>query len=168
MHDRPYLGLTLIELLVTLSVIGILAGVGAPSMVQLVQGSRLHAAAQAVAANLRLAREQTLQSGAPMSVSFLRQSPERWCCIVSARPAMSCELPATGEALIVRSDDFPGIHLLTARFAGRSYTQFDSPRGTARAGRVSLGYDDHEVSIVVSVLGRSRVCSRNDRRFPTC
>ncbi len=167
MDDRQCAGFTLPELLVTLTIVGVLAGVAAPAMLHVIQSTRLHAAAEAVAGDLRLARELTLHTGVPHVVRFVRESPMRWCYVMGIDVDASCgTAPAAGARAAV-SDDFPGIQLLQANFAGASSVTFDTPRGTARAGRVSLGDSRAQVSIMLSMLGRTRLCS-DDGRYPPC
>lgn len=168
MDDRTPAGVTLPELLVTLAVVGIVAGVAAPAMLHTVQAARLRGAAEAVAGDLRLARELALRTGTRHSVSFAGDPSTGWCCVVSTAADTSCAAARTGQVQATFSSDFPNVRLVQARFAGSSAATFDSPRGTARAGRVTLGNEHGQVSVVVSALGRTRLCSDDDARYPPC
>ena len=54
-------GFTLVELLITLIVVGVLAGIAAPSMLTFIQSSRLTAAANLLQGDLQLARREAIK-----------------------------------------------------------------------------------------------------------
>jgi type IV fimbrial biogenesis protein FimT len=62
-HPRVVLGFTLVELLVTLTIVAILLAVGAPSLTQMVQRQAVASAMQALASDLRFARSEALKRG---------------------------------------------------------------------------------------------------------
>lgn len=63
-------GLTLVDVTLTIVIIGLLAAVGAPRFAHVLDGMNLEAGAQRVAADLRRARQQARAKGAPQSVVF--------------------------------------------------------------------------------------------------
>ena len=61
-------GFTLIELMVTVAVVGILAAVGVPAMTGLIHANRLAAANDNLTAALQLARSEAIRRGASVTV----------------------------------------------------------------------------------------------------
>ena len=65
---RPASGFTLIELMVTLAVLGILAAVGVPAMQALINANRLAGATGELTSALQLARSEAVRRGARVNV----------------------------------------------------------------------------------------------------
>ncbi len=173
MDDRRLHGFTLLELLVTLGVIGVLVSAGVPALQHSIQGARLRAAAQAVATDLRYARAEAVRLNHRLFLSFRLQSPRDWCYAVSDHPdcgcANACPSTAAAARTTTSSVDYPGVSLLRARFSRAATTAFSPLRGLARAGHISLQVDDgRTLTVVLSPLGRVRICSDNFTGYPPC
>src|SRR3546814_5733797 len=65
---RPGQGFTLIELMVTVAVLGILAAVAAPSMIAFVNANRLNGTTGEMTASLQLARSAAIRRNARVTV----------------------------------------------------------------------------------------------------
>lgn len=63
-------GLTLVDVTLTIVIIGLLAAVGAPRFAHTLAGLNVEAGAQRIAADLRRAQQQAKTKGAPQSVVF--------------------------------------------------------------------------------------------------
>lgn len=68
MRRDPQAGLTLIEMLVVLVIIGVMAGVAVLGLGSLDRGARAEAEARRLADRLQLASDQVLVSGAPLAM----------------------------------------------------------------------------------------------------
>ena len=63
-------GGTLAEVVVTIGLVGVIAGLGAPRLVELVRVARVAGAARAVATTLRAARARAIAGAGPVEVRF--------------------------------------------------------------------------------------------------
>lgn len=157
-HAAPpaHRGLTLIELMIALAVLGLLASLTGPSFASLVARHRLRAVAENLAADLAEAREEAARRGAPVHASF--ESGNHWCYAI----ALAAEAPCTGAngaaALkVVRAQDHPGIVLLEAAnlaFDARDGSSLQPSIGHARFAS-SRG---EQLQVQLSRLGRASVC----------
>ncbi len=168
--DRSLAGLTLVELLAALVVLGILLASAVPAMGQFIERHRLRAAAEIVAADLRSARSETIARGgtSPLYLSF-KPGP-RWCyglgdrpCDCSAAPGTPAACQATAHGSRARrvrlAPAFPGIRLTHAGFGRGTDARFEGVRGLARPGRVVLSNrEGQRLEVRVSLLGRVRIC----------
>ena len=67
---NPQIGFSLIEVLVAVALIGMLALVGTPAMLNWLEGYRVRTAAQEIAANLQLQRMRAIGGNRPFSIQF--------------------------------------------------------------------------------------------------
>lgn len=63
-------GFTLIELMITLSIVAIMMGIGAPALFSALPGIRVSGAARQILSDLRLARTTAVEKGTPVVVKF--------------------------------------------------------------------------------------------------
>jgi len=180
MDDAGHSGFTLIELLLTVALAGLLAGLAVPSMVQFVDKHRLRGAAETLAQELRQARSHALnyQKSAYFSVSA--SASQQWCygwgtveqCDCRAEPGTNdaCESGPAGFARIHRqtSKSFPSVSLSLSRFVSKRHLRFGALRGTASADTLSLTNSAGELRVVISPLGRVRICSTALPGYPAC
>lgn len=105
-------GFTMIELLVCLAVIGIVATVAAPRLLDL-NGQRLRTAARTLSADLRLLRSQAIRQQHPTSLSVSKQGyallarNQSWTCFEGVALAMRPTLPSLLGPTSGRIDFFP-------------------------------------------------------------
>lgn len=165
-------GITLVELVLTIAVLAILAGAGAPPMLALLERMRLGSAAEALRADLLLARSEALRRNTPVTVSIRSDATHtRWCYALSTDDACDCfrrgncrlrHAPGRGGS----GSEFRGLRL-GSNFRGGALRFFPA-RGTATAGTVWLAAGGHRVEIKVSALGRVRACAHGLRGYPPC
>ena len=179
MEDTGRSGFTLLELLVTLAVVGLLLGLAVPTMGRLVDSARLRSAAEAFSQELKQARNHALthQQNVYFSVSVIA---DRWCygwsdavacdCGASDSAATACRTGRDSVAQIHRrlSSDFPAIELMTKGRAAPRSLRFSPLRGIASADSFTLRNDAGELRVIVSPLGRIRICSTPGRGYSAC
>lgn len=175
---RTLRAFTLVEFLITLTVIGILALIVMPGFYAFAQRQALRNTAQQVAMDLRLAKSHAINSAKPVYVTF-NTDRQAWCYAVIAGEltpdkALTYECGETGGSLKnAQAANFHHIELLRASFSGDNYLGFEPMRGMPIAhGQVRTGAiwlrnaTGQRMAIVVSRIGRVRVCEEGRDNCP--
>lgn len=99
-HQR---GVTLIELMVTISIIGIILALAAPSFIRMIESQRLRGVHSQIVTDMQFARSEALQRRVPVHVAVRAQTPSAGACYIifadtnrnlPFSPACDCSLPA--------------------------------------------------------------------------
>jgi type IV fimbrial biogenesis protein FimT len=153
MNKQKNTGITLVESMIVVAIIGILAALAAPSFSATLDKQRIIGAAEAVLADLRWARTEAIKRNKKVRVIFTTGSS--WSYTINVDPTGINTLLKT-----VNSSDFPSTTLSTASFAGGvAYTTFDPVRGTnTNIGTATIISHNFSAGVVVSTLGRVRIC----------
>ena len=153
MNRQKNTGMTLIEVMVVVAIIGIVVAIAVPSFSTMLENQRIKGAAEAVLADLRWARAEAIKRNAPVRVTFTTGSS--WSYTINGDPTGTNTLLKT-----VNGSDFPSTALQTARFAGRvAFTTFDPVRGTnLNNGTATITSNNLSAGVKVSTLGRVRIC----------
>ncbi|MCM2296658.1 GspH/FimT family pseudopilin [Rhodoferax sp.] len=170
-------GFSLIELLVTISVIAILSAIAVPSFQSMIETRRLIAATEGVYAHLQFARSEAVKFGfaANLNVSIKTGTP--WCLGISNATA-SCDCNTAGacvygpDAVMQRNligSEFTNVALST----NQANAQLDGIRGGfgGTAGTITLtsSPSNRTTNIVFSRLGRVKICSASGvGGYPSC
>ena len=159
MNRQKNTGMTLIEVMVVVAIIGIIVAIAAPSFSTMLENQRIKGAAEAVLADLRWARAESIKRNAPVRVTFAAGS--NWSYTIDTVPALAASdgvLPKT-----VNGSDFPSTTL------GEAYTTTFDPKpgkypnnGTAR-----IISNNFFANVKVSILGRVKICG-NIGGYETC
>ena len=174
-------GVTLIELIVTLVVLGVLVSIAAPSFRSIRDVNRVKAAAEAVYAHLQFARSEAIKQNRDLWVQVTPgdgSSSADWCLGISnsdgcdCTTADSCEFGPAGQEIerTLSSDDFEGISLSS----NQPDIHFEPRRGMDLTdGTIEVtGAGELTVRAVHSLRGRIRLCTcggvKKVRGYPQC
>jgi prepilin-type N-terminal cleavage/methylation domain-containing protein len=168
-------GLTVLELLVAMTVLGVSLAVAIPQVGRQFEKQHIISAAEGLSRELYRARAEALRRNQEVVVSFhggARAAPASWCYGLHAGSACDCTRPDSCrlEAEEVRRGGsqpgaiHPDIYLDRVSFR-RATAVFSPARGLSNGGTVVFssrsGNDPEEMrlAVVVSTLGRIRLCS---------
>lgn len=176
MEDTGDSGVTLVELLVTLALVALLVAVAAPAMAAFIDKARLRSAAQTLAQELRQARNHALDYQRTIHFSLVK-GVDQWCYGWRDDSTCSCDSPAPAALCRSstdmrvhqqRSADFPAVQLSLRTGAARALVLFSPVRGSATAATFVLRNRHDEAHVIVSPLGRVRLCSPAGGIYPLC
>ena len=146
-------GLTLIELMIVIVITAILTALAVPSFSVTLDNQRISSAAEVMLNDLRWARAETIKRNKKVRVTFTTGS--NWSYTIDTVPELVTSdgvLPKT-----VDGSDFPSTEIPTA-FGSLLYTTFDPVRGTANNGTAKIESEHYSADVIVSTLGRVRIC----------
>ncbi|HFE36945.1 MAG TPA: prepilin-type N-terminal cleavage/methylation domain-containing protein [Gammaproteobacteria bacterium] len=176
MHKSSNHGLTLLELIITLSILAIITSYGATSFRHILERQQLKAAGETVFADLRFAQSEAIKRNKKVYVTFKKQA-ENWCYGINIDSPCDCNVENQCQIdninKIISSHQFKNIALQKARFAGnKDYTAFDPIKGFALANGVKNGTiwlqskNSTQLAIIVNRMGRVRFCSPTLIEYP--
>ncbi len=150
------IGFTLVELIVVIAILGILVSVAAPSFTRTIEKQHIVGAGEAVLLDLRWARSESIKRNTLVTVTFTDGSASAWQYAIS---------PATKTVNSAIINDFDDV-ALSQNFNSNTLV-FNPVRGTANAGTIILTSPNYTSNIVVSFLGRVRLCG-NLSEYEAC
>lgn len=155
-------GLSLLELLISLTIVGILVSVGGPAFMQYNDERKLKGAVEASYFLLQQARSVAVSKGADVTVDFAEGN--NWCIGVSDSGTCNCSTSSSctvdGVELVLNSSDYSGVSMQSLTFGASDQTVFDGTRGitSGNSGSLELTNGTIDVRLVVSNMGRARIC----------
>jgi len=178
MDDQGHTGFTLLELLVTLAIVAILVGVAVPAMTGHLDKTRLRAASEALVQELQQARNHAINYRKTVYFSY-SITTSSWCFGWSDSGPCDCHTDiddrrcgtsSTDKLHIHRqsTEDFPSVRLVSNQSTPQSTLQFSPLRGTVTAASFVLRSRDAELKVIVSPLGRVRLCSPDGWSYLAC
>jgi prepilin-type N-terminal cleavage/methylation domain-containing protein len=168
-HRRANKGYTLLEVLLVLAVVGIVAGLGVPSLNDSITRTRVKGAAEGVYGLILQAKAEGPIRDSNLSFNT-NPAAVPWCAGFSVTPncdctnTTSCVVSVSGTSVlqVLNGTDYPGV-TMTENFATGSGTTFNRIRGSAsQAGTVGISSGNWALSLVISADGRTRICNPND------
>lgn len=179
-------GFTLIELMISIAIIGIIMAFAVPSLSDFWDKKRLIAGAEAVYSEYQFARSEAISRSADVNVNFSRTNNTTWSYGTSTDSACDSTISviaAGNGACYLVVDDGDGTvddgtgtidlgDLVLRRFDSTGFTgvnlisvsatavTFNSVRGTANGTTVRMQSDaGKEIQVRVGPIGRVKICS---------
>jgi prepilin-type N-terminal cleavage/methylation domain-containing protein len=180
MEETGHAGFTLVELLVTVAVVALLAGMAAPALTGFIERGRLQGATELLIQELREARNRAVTFQRTVYFTFSGSAAGSWCYGWDDANDCDCRLPADEAGACTTSDgvrpilhrqqasDFPLVSLALPGVASVYSLRIAAVRGTASATSVSLSNQAGETRVIISPLGRVRGCAARGGMFPAC
>ncbi len=166
-HPRAHLqsGISLIESLITLTIVSVVLGTVAPSLGTTLERRHLDGVAAQLETDIQFTRSQAVASNASMRMRFQTDAAGS-CYVVHTGPANACICEPDGTATCTPA----GQALRSVRFANGAAVQlqanvnsilFSHTLGTSTpTGTIKLtGREGRLVHLVVNLMGRVRACS---------
>jgi Tfp pilus assembly protein FimT len=163
----------LLELLITVAVIGITVTLGAPAIIDSFKSQKVKGATQSGYFMLQYARSVAISKGTDVTIDFV--SGNNWCLGVS--DSGPCECNVANSCLVdnveqrVVAADYSGVQMNNLTFNGGT-SVIDGQRGMAagNAGTLELSDGDNTLRLVMSNLARVRICSAagDPGDYPAC
>lgn len=158
-------GFSLIELMITLAIVGVLALAAIPVVRHLLIQGRLVAAAETFSSQFRAARSEAIARQQTVYLNI--QTGSSWCYGSNAGSSCTCS-PNTCGLSYVLGTLYPSVSVSATGFSGGNIS-VDSARGLlSAAASVSFIEDDKTITVSLSRLGLVSLCSTNVSGYSAC
>ena len=164
MTTQQHKGFTVVELMVTVAIMGILLGVGLPAFGSLVERQQLRSSVETLASDLRRARSEAIARGpaARVEAAFYAGSNGTWSYSI-----------ADGADTIARRSaaDYGNSVVLSVAHDSPASVSFSAVRAVSLQSHLEVRVSSGGASVVVSrnAMGRIGICSNSEGLgYPAC
>lgn len=182
-------GVSLMEMLVVMAIIGILVKVAMPGMENFVADQRLVGAAEQLYGHLQQAKSEAISRNKTVYFNFSASGTTTWTYGMSTYTT-SCDLTKTaatdtgacvmvvddgdgtidngsgstdtGDLVLYRfaSTDFTGVKMTLSSFSSGTQITYNSLRGTSTSGKITLeSAKGSKLQVEISLLGHPKICA---------
>jgi len=160
MNKKKEQGFTLVELMVTIAIVGIIASMAVPSFSKMLERNRIKEAGQSLKADLLFARTEALKRSQAVAVSRITGDNGAWCYGLTTNASCDCSAtPSTCEIKTVPGSSFSQTNIKSVFVAN---TIFDSRRGTSANANTCFSTTNYTLKVKTSNVGRSLICTNNN------
>lgn len=158
MNRKYNVGLTLIELMVAISILGIVASMAVPSFQKMIERNRIKQAVESLLSDMQLARTQAIKSSQNIIVNRGTGNNGAWCYGFN-NAACDCTVTDTSAANYCSLKRITGTDFSTTDLVSQSAnTTFNFRRGIANVSDVCFATDNYKVKLMVSIVGKVEIC----------
>ena len=156
-------GLTLLELLITVSIIVLVVSLGLPAISSIQKNIQLKGAVQSSYFAFQQARVVAITKNIDVTVAI--RTGENWCAALSDSGVCDCtithECTLDGVEYMVDFADYRFIRMHKVTFGSDNIAVFDANRGLAigHAGSIIFTDGDNQLKLILSNMGRVRICA---------
>lgn len=173
-------GLTLIEMMVAVAILGIMAAIAWPSYQSSLARSRLTGAVEGLAQDMQLARSQSMKDNCVVAVGFTPGSPSAWSyTLTKASSPADCANPCAAGAAgcttlrTVSGSEYKDVTLTSITGFSDNTVTFEPVRNTtnaaASAGVTLTGSNGTALKVELNAVGRVAICATSGSGgYPTC
>ncbi len=155
-------GLSLLELMITIAIIGIVITIGAPSIIDAQRNRVLSGAIENSYFALQQARSHAVRQGQDIIVDF--SATTQWCIGTTDQADCDCatanSCTVEGVEQVLNNQDFPKIDMQNVNFGADDQATFDGTRGLSigSAGDLELTDGTRTVRLNLNNVGRVSIC----------
>ena len=153
-------GLTLLELVVVVAILGIIASVAAPSFTSSIAQARLKLVVETLRGDLLDAQRLVLAHGAAGNADVTFVDGSSWSYTISGSKSLSRD-----------HSEFSGSVTMTSGFTSDTFTitqRTQNHQDAATVGSIVINNTDATVTIAQSAAGFITVCSNDSMGYPSC
>lgn len=150
-------GITLLEVMVVVGIIGILAGIAVPSYQDTIERNRLKQAVESLKSDLQLARTEAIKRSQNVVVSRSPGNAGAWCYGLNVTSSCTCSTAGSCSIRTVSGSDFSAAVNMVAGSSNNS--TFNFRRGTIGPNNVTFSTSNYTARVVFSNTGRISVCT---------
>jgi len=166
--QAPQDGVTLIELIVTVVVVGILSAIAVPSFLSFLQKQRVVGAASSLSSMMSFARAESLKRDEKISLTISVASSDNWCFgLVASASSCDCSSGATSNKCEIDganrrdgSNQYPAVLAAVTPASTTATLTYDPVRGTVSSTPAIRFSIDSDISLEIQTtkLGRAYQC----------
>jgi len=160
MNKKKVLGFTLVELMITIAVVGVLASMAVPSYSKMIERNKLKEVAQGLKSDLMFARAEAIKRSQDVTVSRNTGDNGAWCYGLTTNASCDCTAtPSTCEIKTISGTGFAQTNIKTVFDAD---TTFDFRRGTSANANTCFSTTNYTVKVTTNLVGRIMICTNNN------
>lgn len=167
---RMQRGVTLLEVMVVVAIVGIVAGLAVPSYQDTIERNRLKQAAESLKSDLQLARTEAIKRSQNVVLSSSQGTAGAWCYGLNIASSCTCSTAGSCSIKTVSGTDFS----TAVSMNDSENVEFEFRRGTIVTGfdRIEFSTANYETRIVFGKAGRIRICTPTGSTglpgYPSC